>query len=226
MTSKTVILKPIDLKAALTTLIVSICLTACEPPVTFNEPQPTGAENLSKFPNRLQGQYLSIADGSTLSIDDQSIQRIYDYDYKIHPSQLDSNSRLSEDTIIDIRTSEKTISKRDGDSLIIHVHGIDTLFHLSYDNVVRKFKGYYFLNTRYDKESWSVNKVELLKGQLKISSISTKQDVEILKEITETPQDTIPPYKFTVTKKQFKEFVKNDGFSDSEIFVRQKKNAQ
>ncbi len=197
---------------------------ACEPPVTFNEPQPTDIDNLSKFPKRLQGQYMSLADNSTLSISDKLIQRIYDYDYKIHPNQLDSTTQLSGDTIIDLTTNEKTVIKRDGDSLINHAHYIDTLFQMDYDNVVRKFKGYYFLNTRYDKTSWEVKKIQLEKGQLVISGISTKEDIENLKEITETATDTIPPYKFTATKKQFKKFIKNDGFSDSETFVRQKKN--
>ncbi len=199
-------------------------LFACEPPVTFNEPQPTDTDNLSKFPKRLQGQYLSLADNSSLSISDKLIQRIYDYDYKVHPNQLDSTTRLSGDTIIDLTTNEMTIIKRDGDSLINHIHYIDTLFQIDYDNVVRKYKGYYFINTRYDKTSWEVKKIQLAKGQLIISSISTKEDIENLKEMTETATDTIPPYKFTATKKQFKKFIKSDGFSDSETFIRQKKN--
>ena len=209
----------------ISTFIILTSLFACEPPVTFDEPQPTDTDNLSKFPNRLQGQYLSLADNSTLSIGDKLIQRIYDYDYKVHPNQLDSSARLSGDTIIDLKTNERTLIKRDGDSLVTHIHYIDTLFQLNYDNVVRKFKGYYFLNTRYDKESWEVKKIQFTKGQLVISSISTKLDLENLKEITETPQDTVPLYKFTATKKQFKKFVKNDGFSGSETFIRQKKNA-
>ena len=206
------------------TFIILTTLFACKPPVTFNEPQPTDTDNLSKFPKRLQGQYLSLADNSTLSISDKLIQRTYDYDYKVHPNQLDSTSQLSGDTIIDLKTNEKTVIKRHGDSLVTHIHYIDTLFQMDYDNVVRKFKGYYFLNTRYDKTSWEVKKIQLVKGQLLISSISTKKDIESLKEITETATDTIPPYKFTATKKQFKKFIKNDGFSDSETFVRQKKN--
>jgi len=185
-------------------------LFACEPPVTFNEPQPTDTDNLSKFPDRLQGQYLSLADNSTLLISDKLIQRIYDFDQKIHLSQLDSNSRLSGDTIINLTTNVKEIIKRDGDSLVTHIHYIDTLFLMDYDNVVRKFKGYYFLNKRYDKESWEVKKIQLSKGQLVVSGISTKQDIENLKTITESTQDTVAPYKFATTKKQFKEFIKND----------------
>ena len=208
----------------ISTFIILTSLFACEQPVTFNEPQPTDIDNLSKFPKRLQGQYLNFADNSTLLVSDKLIQRIYDYDYKVHLNQLDIAEQLSGDTIINIKTKEKTLIKRDGDSLITHVHYIDTLFQMDYDNIVRKFKGYYFLNKRYDKTSWEVKKIQLTKGQLILSTISTKHDIENLKEITETPQDTVPPYKFTATKKQFKEFIKNDGFSDSEIFVRQKKN--
>ncbi len=89
----------------ISSFIILTSLFACEPPVTFNEPQPTESDNLSKFPNRLQGQYLSIADNSTLSIGDKLIQRIYDYDYKVHPNQLGSSARLSGDTIIDLKTN-------------------------------------------------------------------------------------------------------------------------
>ena len=208
----------------ISTFIILTSLFACEPPVTFDEPQPTKIDNLSKFPKRLQGQYLNLIDNSTLLVSDKLIQRIYDYDYKVHLNQLDSAEQLSGDTIINIKTKEETLIKRDGDSLITHVHYIDTLFQMEYDNVVRKFKGYFFLNKRYDKTSWEVKKIQLTKGQLILSSISTKLDIENLEEITETPQDTVPPYKFSATKKQFKEFIKNDGFSDSETFIKQKKS--
>jgi len=209
----------------ISTFIILASLFACEPPVTFDEPQPTDTDNLSKFPNRLQGQYISLADNSTLSISDKLIQRIYDYDYKIHVNQLDSNSRLVGDTVVDLETNERTLIKRDGDSLVNHIHYIDTLFQMNYDNVVREFKGYYFLNKRYDKGSWVVKKIHLSKGQLVISIISTKLDIDNLKEITETSLDTVPLYKFSATKRQFKKFIKKDGFSDTETFVRQKKNA-
>ncbi len=207
----------------LSIIIILTGLVACEPPVTFTEPQPVSTDNLSEFPRRLKGVYLSLSDSSTLSISDNLIQRTYDFDYKVHPNQLDSTARLSGDTLINLETKEKVLIKRDRDSLIIHFHNVDTLFLMDYDNVVRKFKGNYFLNTRYNKTSWSVEKMNLSKGQLTISSISTKDDIENLKEMTETAQDTVINSNFTATKKEFKKFVKNDGFSDSEAFVRIKK---
>jgi hypothetical protein len=210
----------------ITTIIILTSLVACAPPVTFNEPQPTNTDNLSEFANRLQGHYLSSADSSVLIIDAKTIQRIYDFDYTINSSQIDSNSRLSGDTIINVTTNTREIVKRAGDSLVTHINYIDTLFQIDYDNVVRKFKGFYFLNKRLDKESWEVKKIELSKGQLIVSSISSKEDIENLKAITESTQDTVAPYNFAATKKQFKEFVKNKGFTDSEKFIRQKKHAE
>ena len=209
------------------TIIILIVLYSCggEPPVTFNEPQPTDTDNLSKFPDRIQGQYLSLADNSTLVIGEKLIQRIYDFDQKIHPSQLDSNSRLSGDTIINLTTNEREVIKHEGDSLLTHIQFIDTLFQMDYYNVVREFKGYYFMNKRYDEESWEVKKIELSRGQLVISSISTQLDMQNLKTLSESAIDTVAPHKYSPTKKQFKEFIKNDGFTDSEKFVRKKKNA-
>jgi hypothetical protein len=204
------------------TILLLASLVACEPPVTFTEPQPTGVTNLSKFPKRLQGEYFSLADNSSLLISATHIQRIYDFDHKVHPNQLDSTSKLSGDTVINLITNEKTIVTRYGDSLVMHVYYTDTLFLMDYDNVVRRFKGHYFLNTRYNKTSWEVKKMQLTKGQLVISSIATQLEIDNLKEITETPSDTVAPYAFTATKKQFREFVKKDGFTKSESFIKKK----
>jgi len=156
-------------------------------------------------------------------VNDKLIQKTYDFDYKIHHNQLDSTTQLLGNTLINIKTKKRDLIKRDGDSLLIHIHTIDTLFLIDHNNIVRKFKGYYFLNMRYNKTSWSVEKMQLSKGKLMISSIATNQDINNLKKITENDQDTIINYNFTVTKRQFKKFVKNDGFRNSETFVRIKK---
>ena len=202
--------------------IIFVFILACEPPVTFTEPQPIGVDNLSKFPKRLQGFYSSQDNNSELAINDFIIQRTYDYDSKLHINQLDSQSKLCGDTLVNTRTIEKSLIRREGDTIITHIHQIDTIFRLNFDNVVREFKGYYFLNTRYDKTNWTVKKMVLSQGELTISSISSTQDIESLKEITQSPQDTVAPYSFSPTKKQFKKFIRNGGFSNEEKFVKVK----
>ncbi|MCO5230526.1 MAG: hypothetical protein M9958_05145 [Chitinophagales bacterium] len=202
--------------------IFLISFYACTPSVTFSEPQPTETDNLSEFPKRLQGQYLSLDDNSTLEISDQMIRRIYDYDTETHSNQLDSASQPSGDTIINPISNEKSLITRDGDSLITHVHKIDTLFLMSSDNIAREFKGYYFLSTRYKQSSWIVKKIQLTREKLILSSISTQLDIEHLREITDSPTEKAQIYEFTPSKKQFKKFVKNNGFRDREILLRLK----
>ncbi len=209
-------------------LLIFILLTsflACEPPIAFSEPQPINKNNLAKFPNRIQGLYLSIKDSSTLSIEKNLIRRIYDYNYKIHPNQLDSTSRIVDNKIINLENNQQIPIKRIGDSLLVNLHYNDTLFTLTKDNVVRKYKGYYFLNERLEKKDWEVKKIRFSKGQMTISSISIKDDIENLKEMTENIKDTIESSNITTTKRQFKKFIKNDGFRDKETFIKLSKNA-
>ncbi len=211
------------LKIILTGTILT-CLFSCDPIVTFTEPQPAGTGNLSKFPKRLLGQYLSMEDSSTLQIDNGMMQRIYDITEKIHANQLSSNEKLSGDTLINLTTNEKTPVVVEGDSIIYRLHYIDTMFRIDTDNVVRKFKGFYFLNSRSGKNGWEVKKMQLSQGQLIVSSITEQSDIDNLKAVVETVQDTVLPYQFNANRKQFKKYVRNNGFSDHETFIRQKKN--
>lgn len=209
-------------RKTLLTIIVIVLLSSCEPIATFNEPQPVETDNLTIFPKRLQGKYLSIEDNYILTINDRLIQRTFDGDDKIHINELDSTEQLIGDTIINLETNQKTPVKRESDSLLIHKHYVDTMFQINYDNVVRKFKGYYFLSKRYEKESWEVMKVKLTRGELTISRISEQQDIENLSKITETPKDTIAPINFKATRKQFKKFIRTNGFRAEDRFIRQK----
>lgn len=207
---------------AMVPAVIVLGFLACEPPVTFTEPQPANTDNLQRFPHRLQGEYLSLADSSTLSIGDKLIRRSYDFQDTLALDKLDSTYRLEGDTLIDLATGQRAMVSHLGDSLVVRAHFMDTLFAMNYDNVVRKMKGYYFLNTRHGHDGWEVEKLRLAKGRFTVGKISTKQDLDTLKAITESPVDTIPPYRITATKRQFRKFVKADGFSDNETFIRQR----
>ncbi len=202
-------------------IILLIILLACQPVVTFNEPQPANTDNITTFPKRMQGKYISLSDSSLLLVSDKLILSIYGFDEKIHTHQLDASSKLSGDTVINLITNERKTIKRDGDSIIMNINYTDTLFEMNYDNVVRKFKGCFFLNTRYDKANWEVKKVQFTRGKLIISKISTSEDIANLKNIVEMPQDTATSHTFSVTKKQFKTFIKNGGFADYQIYIKQ-----
>jgi hypothetical protein len=199
-------------------------LFACstnEPPVTFNEPQPAETSNLSRFPNKLRGNFLSLNDNSLLIISDKLIQRVTTIDNVIHLAELDSNSRLSGDTIFNSRTNSRIVVTRKGDSLYHHGRYIDTLFQIGINNVLRRQNSNYFLSTKHDDESWIIQKINISDDQLLISNISLEMDMENLKMITKLTQDTIPPFKFSATQKQFNNFINSGGFKATERFVNQ-----
>jgi len=201
--------------------ILLLFIVSCISPVTFNEPQPKGGKDLSEFPAKLIGKYQSSDNVSYLLIGKNIILRNYDYDLKAHIKEMDSTYKLSGDTLINIETKEKYITKKVGDTIIYHVNLTDTLFRLSDNNVLRKFKGYYFLNTFEGKENWTVEKLDLTKGKLTLGQIRSTEDITKLNEIVESPKDTISTH-FNLTKKQFRKFVKSNSFTDIEVFTRMK----
>jgi hypothetical protein len=211
-------MKLFNLKFLFTAFILT-SFFSCEPPVVFTEPQPTDIKNLADFPRRIHGKYLNQEENSIVTIREKLITKTYDYDYKFHLNQLDSNLSLLGDTFNNSKTNKKNNLIRDGDSLIAHIHFVDTLFQIGQDNIVRKYRGFYFLNTRYTNSSWEVKKVQLIKGKLIISIVTSEHDIELLKDIT-TPSDTFPQYKFAPTRKQFKEFIKKRGFKDQEVLLK------
>ncbi|HEY5392442.1 MAG TPA: hypothetical protein VIJ57_10030, partial [Hanamia sp.] len=62
-------------------------------------------------------------------------------------------------------------------------------------------------------------KISLKKGILTVGNVSDKDDIQKLKEITETKSDTTST-NFSLTRRQFKKFVRQNGFGDEETFIR------
>lgn len=206
-------------------IILTLFSNSCENEVkvTFTTPQPIETKDLKRFPNRLFGEYLSNDQISRLRISKTMIEKIYDFNYKIHPNELDSSEIIKDNCIINLETEEKTFFKRVNDSLEINVFFIDTLFNLNNKDILRKYKGYYFLNIKYDENSWEVQKLHLKKGKLYIGKIIYESEITQLKEISESYEDTIPTYNFTLEKKQFKGFISNNGFSSTDTLIKLKK---
>ena len=190
--------------------------------VTFTTPQPTETKDLKKFPKKLFGEYLSSDEISRLKISKSMIEKIYDYRTKIHPNELDSNSTIKGCYIIDLKTKEKTLFKRVNDSLEVNIVFTDTIFNLNDEDILRKYKGYYFLNKR-SGNGWEVQKLFLKKGKLYLSVITNESEINQLKQVSESYEDTISPYNFKIKKKEFKGFILGDGFSTTDTLIKIRK---
>lgn len=201
------------MKRILFVLVLMFIMIGCEKVVTFNQPQPEGVDSLTVMPRKLIGSYISKDGASVLTINSNSMVIKYDYDVKFLNDSSNLNDLTSEDSL-DLRFV--------GDSVIEHVSEKDTIFYLSKDFLLKKYKGYYFLNNRRDKDSWYVQKIELKKGLFVLGSISTKDEFKTLERISEAPIDTTT-YRIRFSKKQFHNYMDNDGFSKVDTFLRMKR---
>lgn len=201
------------------TIIIALLLNSCEPPATFDQPQPADTKPLTSFPNHIKGNYLSADNASVITVTDKLLTQHFDFDFKEHKDSMGSSYQLIADTLINLAdgTKEKVLVK--GDIVIQHANWTDTLFNLSKTNVLKKYKGYYFLNRLHDDNAWELEQISLAKGLLTIASVSAKDDLKKLKEITKTTANTTST-NFSLTRRQFKTFVKNEGFNDKQTFTR------
>ncbi|MEI8052211.1 MAG: hypothetical protein WCH52_00560 [Bacteroidota bacterium] len=199
--------------------IIALMLNSCDPAATFDKPQPDKQKPLTSFPKRTQGNYLSKDESSILTISDKLLTRHFDYEYKEHKDSIIQFYKLNGDTIISKRDGVKEKVIVVGDTVIRHANLTDTLFYISEDNLLNKFKGYYFLNKHLSNNTWEVNKLSLQNGVLTYGIISEGDDIKRLNEITESSADTTSKH-FDLTRKQFKKFIKQGGFSEEEKFDR------
>ena len=208
-----------------TFFVAGLLLDSCEPAATFDKAQPDNVKALSAFPGRLQGKYLAADQASIVIISDNLITRHYDFDFKQHKDSIGYSFKIIGDTLINETDGTKEIILLKGDTVIQHANWTDTLFNISADNILKKFRGYYFLNSRYSDNAWEVKMLSLNKGVLTVGGISDKDDIQKLKEITETTADTIST-SFSLTRRQFKQFVKQEGFGTQEMFNRMTENGR
>ena len=96
---------------------------------------------------------------------------------------------------------------------------LDTVFAFSNGDILRKYKGYFFLNQPY-KNNWEVKKLKINDDIIAIGYIASQDDIAKMEKITETKRDTSYTYIVKPTKKQLKHFIKENGFSEEELYIK------
>src|SRR5688572_2765240 len=199
-----------------------VCLiagvSACEPLATFEKPQPDNNKNVSGLPEKIFGTYRNADGDEWIFITRNSVIRETKYEEKTHKKDLDSAVVLQGNFLLDLETQNKTSIRLTGDSVVQHFSYSDTLLNISAGDVLKKFKGQYFLNQRYGPNRWGVTSLAFRKGLLNIRTIETPEELVKLKEITNTTTDSC--LIFDPTKKQFKQFMKQNGFGSEVTFYR------
>jgi hypothetical protein len=203
--------------------LLAAVIVSCEKDsgVRFETPQPEGQRDEQSIPKKIIGSYRSLSDSSVLTITSTQITKSFNGRYSGLVSELDSIDKIAikNDTYfseVSGNLRSKIVVK--GDSLFESVQYTDTIFLLSKSDVLRKFKGYLFINRETSPDRWSVTKIGIIKNSLILGTILSKEDLEHLRELTNTRSDSI--HEFRPTKKQLKQFIKEKGFQHEEQFIK------
>ncbi|WP_264558444.1 hypothetical protein [Flavobacterium sp. N2270] len=204
-------------------LIFCLFYISCkEPIVTFEVAQPENVKEQKEFPKKLIGTYYNSENDSELIIRKYFIFKKMLIKDTLRISELNKNEIIKNDTLYKLNSNEKYKIIKINDSLFSNYVYSDTIFNLKKSDALKKFKGYYFLNKLIENTGfWEVEKLNLTKGILNINGIETENEISLLENITESKKDTVKPFTIKPTKKQFKEFIKKNGFSNGEVYVKQ-----
>lgn len=202
------------------------------PDLSFEEPQPSGDRDENKFKRKYQGTYLCLGDSSILTIDKNKIIQEWHIVAKLTKAQLDTTEGIEiKDGLLYSEDSEEPLPVEFiGDTAILTYDFDKTIFQLSDDQVLRYFKGLYFLNFREPDNLWTVKTLTLDKeGILTISRIYGGEDeIQKIKDMTTVEEITdkegkVVDYKVRPTKKELKEIMKSDLFKEGTRFQKIKK---
>jgi hypothetical protein len=191
-------------------LILVLTLFSCKESVSFTTPQPNNEPNLVGFPKKYHGYYENPITAEDIIIYEDVVTRgimIYD---TLAMHELETIAP-------EVRQHYKAVA----DSLYVNqTYHNDTVFSIVNGDILRKLKGNLFLNTKNGKGNWEVSKFYIKDNILSISQISTEKDIMLLSEILHYEPDSTKANVYTLSKKEFKEFVKKNGFQITETFLK------
>jgi hypothetical protein len=196
-------------------------LFSCEAEIGFKTPQPEGIIEQHVIPRKYHGRYLSLEDSSILIITRGNIVSYYSTIFRGPLSELDSADYelFTKDTIFIDEYGRASIKAQiRGDSVFYRYENRETVFSFARNDVLKKYKGYYFINHEVDSAHWDVAKIGFVKDGLVLGTLKSQDDLQKLRELTNQKSDSVS--SFRLTKRQMKKFIRDKGFHNEERFLR------
>lgn len=196
-------------------VITYFMVIACVNDVKFESPQPEGVTDEVLLPQSSWGVYRSASDSSYLFISAEEIVRFTYKIFKAPRTALDSAYQIKGDTVF-FDVENRLSFEVKGDSVFGAFHRADTLFTISPQNVLRKFKGYYFLN-KQNADGWEFYLMTIRKNEIALITRWQDEDLTALRKITHT-RDSV--HHFKPTRRQIRKFIMNHALPAGEKFHR------
>ena len=193
-----------------------VLVIGCEPPVVFTEIQPHGFKPLNSFSVLYQGAYRCESDSSIVHINRNTVYKEKEYPFTLNRFAIDTMPDVVlEDDELFIPSKQLRLSATfEGDSIYSKMILRDTIFTISEDQVLTRFKGHHILNFKMKENKWEIAILSLDDNANIILSITAlPEDLERLKEITPVKDisrgDTIQ-YELSPTIYEFHQILKEE----------------
>jgi len=203
---------------------------SCEDSVTFEQPQPLSQPDLNSIPSKLQGSYFSEDDSTYLTITDAVMIEWVDMEFEtpvdsLDDLDIDSTQIVSQSddlTVVEDEDYKLEINIRE-ESAHVSLAYRDTIFQLSDQHVLRRYKGHYFLNYKQESD-WKVRLLRLKRRQLSFSKVRKPEDISELQQITDIQEiksddGKVKGYKLNPSKRELRKLMKHS-FSETEVYMR------
>jgi len=177
----------------------------------FESPQPNKDSELNLFPTKFRGLYIN-DDSTFIRIEKDRILKEYFYKNIIHKRELDSLKE--ESTIVngklvlkDFRTEFDLKPK--GDSVLLTMKMIDTLFRFSMNQKAKRIDGQLILSTK-DSIYWNVEFLSIEKEFLNFKNLYEKKDLKKLDSVTKIKGKMLDSISYLIkpTRTEFKKILK------------------
>jgi hypothetical protein len=214
-------------RSSIVLLLLSVLvLDSCGPTVFFANPQPRNTANKNSFKKNYWGNYYSDHDSTLLKVSGKIILREGTVMVSRTRSQILSGGRyeIGKDSLIEISTKKAYRYTSRNDTLEYYLPQTDTLFVVDNENLLRYYRGNYFLNYKISDKNWYVKKLSLEgTSALILSEIKVPEDISLLKNHTRIEEvGRVYQYLLDPTKAEFRKLLSNKGFSTSTRFKRLK----
>ena len=202
--------------------------------VRFETAQPDGVNESESFNRKVKGKYINCSNpDDIITITNNLILNSRTFKFKSHRADLDFDSTININRSIDeeltnLFTSEGYKIEISGDTINASQTNIDTIFWISENQVLKKFKGSYFLNFKRDENFWDVSRLNLSKDTLLIGQISPSDTLLRFDFVAKTENfdasdsTTTTEYSINPSKRQFKKLMKPNSFDECECYYKKK----
>jgi hypothetical protein len=218
-------------------ILLIICLASCSGDyeyVRFETSQPDGVIESKSFNRKVKGEYINCTNpDDKLIVTNNLILNSRTLRFKTHRNDLELDStitvnRNNNDELSELFISEGYKIQINGDTINAFLTDIDTVFRISENQVLKKFKGSYFLNFKRGEHYWDVSRLNLTKDTLLVGQISPSDTllrfdfVSKTEEFDDSDSTTTTEYSINPSRKEFKKLMKPNSFEECECYYKKK----